>query len=177
MAASVKVAQVQIALMATTAFGTTAYAPALLKNTALENSSNLSKLSRFLCLFVALLYIIPGCVHRFKHDAGILSIGEGKGWKHVKIPPESVSSVMFAKMWGKQQMLIGALLVYIELWAQKHVSHVSGIVMVSAWHDLLFGIEKKGNQLMQKHKEAPGRHRSKVVAAFSTLGFLLSSFR
>ena len=65
---SVRVAQAQISIMLLASAAITAYARDL------KEKGYIAHLSRFITLVLCGAYLVPGSVHRFKEDSGMLSI-------------------------------------------------------------------------------------------------------
>ena len=170
---SVRVAQAQISIMLLASAAITAYARDL------KEKGYIAHLSRFITLVLCGAYLVPGSVHRFKEDSGMLSIAQGKGWAFTgPIPAEKLPAVMFSKMWGKGQILVGVLLAYIELFVPQQSAAVMGLHAVSAFHDLLSPIATaSGGSGGLNLSKAPGRYRARGVAAISVLSFLLAWMR
>ena len=67
-------------------------------------------------LFQAGQYLMPGLIHTFKEDGGILSIGAGLGYTfNGPVKRENHRLVLIASKWGSAKLLSAFFLYYLEM--------------------------------------------------------------
>ena len=132
--------------------------------------------TRLLNLFQANMYLLPGLIHAFKEDGGILSIAQGTGWIfNGPVSPQDKLMVLIASKWGSAKLVVSFFLYYLELHNNGEHSTVATIFLLIenlVQSIIVDGIlnKKSGNSAPQ----APGRFRETMMLTFGVVTLLLN---
>ena len=133
-------------------------------------------LTRFLNFFQAGQYLLPGLIHTFKEDGGILSIAKGVGWTfHGPVKPQDKALVGIATKWGSGQVMSSFFLYYLELCNNgEHSTMATVFVILENLVELVAKAFLGKLDMAARFDKAPGRYRHLIVLITSMLTLLMN---
>ena len=133
-------------------------------------------LTRFLNFFQAGQYLLPGLIHTFKEDGGILSIAKGVGWTfHGPVKPQDKALVGIATKWGSATLMSSFFLYYLELCNNGEHSTMATVFVILENLILIIAKAFLGKlDMTAQFDKAPGRYRHLVVLITSMLTLLMN---
>ena len=133
-------------------------------------------LTRFLNLFQAGQHLLPGLIHTFKEDGGILSIAKGVGWAfHGPVKPQDKALIGIATKWGSATLAVSFFLYYLEFCNNGEHSTVATVFVILENLILLVAKAFLGKfDMGAQFDKAPGRYRHLFVLVTGMITLLMN---
>ena len=136
-------------------------------------------ITRFLNLFQAGQYLMPGLIHTFKEDGGILSIGAGLGYTfNGPVKREDHRLVLIASKWGSAKLLSAFFLYYLEMHNNGEHSTIGTLfVLIENLIQYVIVGSILGKKVGMDKSKAPGRFRDIGMLVFGAIILFLNRKR